>query len=292
MNGRVQPASARAAAAARAARALERAAGGVMLRFAGWLLALALVALPIVGVVNGWFAADRWPFRQLRIDATFERVNAEQVRAAAIPHLGVGFFAVDLGAVRRAVEQVPWVEQVEVRKRWPDLLEVRLVERRAVASWGDGRLVSSAGELFAVPGEAPQGLPRLAGPEQRAAEVLAFYRESATAFERSGLVPAALSLSGRGSWTLELASGQRIAIGQEAPRERLLRFIELLPRAESAGTALAHADLRYANGFAIQWQAVAPLAPPLPAPIPDAAPAAGPDAGSDGAPAPAPPTEA
>lgn len=292
MNGRAQPVSARAAAAARAARALERAAGGVMLRFAGWLLALALVALPIVGVVNGWFAADRWPFRQLRIDATFERVNAEQVRAAALPHLGVGFFAVDLGAVRRAVEQVPWVEQVEVRKRWPDLLEVRLVERRAVATWGDGRLVSSAGELFAVPGEAPQGLPQLAGPERRAAEVLAFYRDAVTAFERSGLVPAALSLSGRGSWTLDLASGQRIAIGHEAPRERLLRFIELLPRAESAGTALAHADLRYANGFAIQWQVVAPIAPPLPAPIPDAAPAAGPDAGPDAGPAPAPPTEA
>ena len=84
MNGRARYTSARAAAAARAARALERAAGGVMLRFAGWLLALALVALPVVGVVNGWFAADRWPFRQLRIDATFERVNAEQVRAAAI----------------------------------------------------------------------------------------------------------------------------------------------------------------------------------------------------------------
>jgi cell division protein FtsQ len=271
---------------ARVRHALERAAGGVMLRFAGWLVALALVALPIVGVVNGWFAADRWPFRQLRIDAAFERVNVEQVRAAVTAHLGVGFFAVDLGAVRHAIEQVPWVEAVEVRKRWPDLLEVRLVERRAAASWGDGRLVSSAGELFAVPGAAPEGLPLLSGPDHRAAEVLAFHRDAVTAFERTGMMPAALSLSGRGSWTLSLASGPRIAIGHEAPRERLHRFIELLPRTEAAGTALVHADLRYDNGFAIQWQTIAPQAPPGPAPtpIPEPAPVV--------APAPAPPTEA
>lgn len=267
-----------------ARRALARAAGGVMLRFAGWLVALALVALPIVGVVNGWFAAGRWPFRQLRIDAAFERVNAEQVRAAAAPHLGAGFFAVDLGAVRRAVEQVPWVENVEVRKRWPDLLEVRLVERRAAATWGDGRLVSTVGELFAVPGSAPEGLPSLSGPDHRAAEVLDFYRDAARVFERSGQVPAALALSGRGSWTLTLASGPRIAIGHEAARERLARFVELLPRAEVPGVALQYADLRYANGFAIQWQVLAPVAPPLPAPTPEPAPAA--------VPAPAPPTEA
>lgn len=281
-------------AGGRAWRALERAAGGVMLRFTGWLLALALVALPIVGVLNGWFAAGRWPFRQLRIDAAFERVNVEQVRAAAMPHLGAGFFAVDLARVRQAIEQVPWVEQVEVRKRWPDLLEVRLVERHAVASWGDGRLVSSTGELFAVPGSAPEGLPLLSGPEHRAAEVLAFHRDAVGAFEGTSMVPASLALSDRGSWTLSLASGPRIAIGHEDARERLHRFIELLPRTGAADATLVHADLRYANGFAIQWQTAVPLAPPAPAPAaapaPDAEPP--PAASPDAVPAPATPTEA
>jgi len=109
--------------------------GSAPLRLVSWVAALGLVALPIVGVVNGWFAADRWPFRQLKIDAEFTRVSAEQVRSAVAGSLERGFFAVDLDEVRRAVEELPWIEAAEVRKRWPDLIEVRAIERRAVAVW-------------------------------------------------------------------------------------------------------------------------------------------------------------
>lgn len=228
---------------------------GLPLRLAAWTIALGLVALPVVGVVNGWFASDRWPFRQLKVDAEFKRINAEQVRAAVSPGLEKGFFAVDLDAVRASLESLPWVEHVEVRKRWPDLLEVRLVERSAAALWGDLRLVSTTGELFEVPGESlPQGLPRLAGPDERVTDVLAFQRAANEAFDGTGLAVEAVQLSQRGSWSLDLSSGAHVAIGREAPRARLGRFIETLPRLDAEpGAAWSRADLRYANGFALLW---------------------------------------
>src|SRR5688572_12838842 len=111
-------------------------------KLAAWLCALALIGLPIAGLLNGWFASDRWPLKQLRIDAEFHRVSAEQIRAAVTPGIGVGFFAVDLDAIRSAVEELPWVESAEVRKRWPDQLDVTVVERRAAAAWAPHRLVS------------------------------------------------------------------------------------------------------------------------------------------------------
>lgn len=242
--------------------------GNFSLRLVSWLAALGLVALPIVGVVNGWFAADRWPFRQLRIDAQFTRVNAEQVRAAVAGSLERGFFAVDLDEVRRSVEQLPWIEAAEVRKRWPDLIEVRAIERRAVAVWDDRRLVSTEAELFRVPGEsAPEGLPQLAGPEGRVAEVLGFYHEALEALGGTGLQVDGVALSGRGSWMLSLASGARIVLGREAPAARLQRFIESLPRIEPMrGASFVRADLRYANGFAIEWRPPEPVLPPPPAP--------------------------
>ncbi len=255
--------------------ALAGVAGGIGLRLVAWLAALAVVALPVVGVVNGWFASDRWPFKQLRVDATFERVNAEQVRSAVAPHLGSGFFAVNLGAVRHAVEQVPWVESVEVRKRWPDLLEVRVVERRAEAVWGDQRLVSSNGELFAVPGAtAPEGLPVLDGPDTRVNEVLEFHRTAVALLAGSSQRPVSVRLSRRGAWSLGLASGAVLEIGRTEPRERLQRFVAALARIASP-VSLLRADLRYANGFAIEWQPAAPAtAPENPAaptaPVPNA----------------------
>lgn len=239
---------------------------GFLLRLAAWLAALALVALPLVGLVNGWFAAGRWPFRALDVEASFERVSAEQLRAAIAPHLVPGFFAVDLERVRRAVESLPWVEAAYVRKRWPDRLELRVIEREAAAVWGDERLVSSAGELFAVPGEvAPDGLPRLAGPADRAHDVLEFWRHARDALAGSGHAAAGAALSHRGSWSLALDNGARVVIGRESPEARLERFIDTLPRIAAAdGAVWVRADLRYANGYALEWRMPEP-APPAPA---------------------------
>lgn len=249
---------------------MKRAAGNAMAKLLAWTLAAAVIALPLVGALNGWFAAERWPFRQLRIDAAFERVNAEQVRAAVAQRLEPGFFATDLGAVRAAVEQVPWVERAEVRRRWPDQLEVRLVERRAAAAWADGRLVAEDGALFEVPGDTvPGGLPVLDGPADRAAEILAFLRSVESMMRGSALAPARLSLSARGSWQLATYDGAAIVLGREQPSERLRRFLDALRQIDgSAGLVLVRADLRYANGFAVEWRQSPPLPPPAPA-IPD-----------------------
>lgn len=258
---------------------MTRASGNALVKLLAWALAAGVIALPLVGALNGWFAAERWPFRQLRIDAAFERVNAEQVRAAVSPQLAGGFFAVDLAALRSAVEQVPWVERAEVRRRWPDQLEVRLIERRAAAAWSDGRLVDEAGALFEVPGDTvPGGLPLLEGPAERAPELLAFLREVDAMMRGSGLAPARLALSARGSWTLATFDGAEIVLGREQPAARLQRFLDALRQIDgSAGLVLVRADLRYANGFAVEWRQAAPPtapAPALPAPPDEPAPQA------------------
>ena len=42
-------------------------------RLAIWCLALGLALLPVVAVLNGWLAADRWPIEQLRIHAVADQ---------------------------------------------------------------------------------------------------------------------------------------------------------------------------------------------------------------------------
>ncbi len=124
--------------------------GGFLLKLLAWGIALTLVALPIVGVLNGWFASDRWPVAKLGVRAEFNHVSAEQIRAAAQPLLGDGFFAVKLHEVRAAVARLPWVERVEARKRWPDAIELVVFEQQPYARWGEDRLVNRRGEIFTV----------------------------------------------------------------------------------------------------------------------------------------------
>lgn len=238
-------------------------------RLLAWAIALTLVALPVVGLLNGWYAADRWPVRQLELQAEFANVSAEQIRAAAAPSMGIGFFAVDLASVQRSVAQLPWVEKVEARKRWPDTLVLRVYEQRPYAHWGLDRLLNREGQLFQVPGATEiQGLPRLDGPEERIAEVVKFHNEIVAAAGGSGLRIAGVSLSARGSWTVHLDSGADIVVGSEHARERLQRFLQMYPRVAGSGQgAFEYVDLRYSNGFAMKWPGQPVVAPP-PAPAP------------------------
>jgi len=238
--------------------------GRLILKLAAWAFALTLVLLPVIGVLNGWFAAERWPVRQLKVDAEFNHVSAEQIRAATAAHLGTGFFALDLDRVRASVAALPWVEKVEVRKRWPDTLEVRVLEQQTFARWGESRLISRSGALFAAPGaESIQGVPHLSGPDDSLEDVIAFYTRAVRLFTGSGLSVAGVALSERGSWTLTMSGGAEVEIGREQAEPRLQRFVAVLPRlAATRSGSFERADLRYANGFAIRWQGGEPAPAP------------------------------
>ncbi len=246
-----------------------------LLRILAWVLAIALVVLPVVAVVNGWVGADRWPLTKLRVQGEFKRVGGDQLRAAVLPYARKGFFAVRMDEAQRAVEQLPWVRQAEVRKRWPDVLEVRVVEHKPFARWGDKRLLSEQGSLFATPkGIDASRLPQLGGPDTQVQEVVELYNESRQVFAPLGLDVVRLELDARGSWSLTLDNGTDVIIGRSDARPRLIRFARMLPQLlGQQEQRLQCADLRYTNGFALVW-VPAPAHAPASSSIPPHDPAA------------------
>lgn len=226
-----------------------------MLRLVGWVLAVALVALPVVAVLNGWVGAGHWPLTRLRATGEFERVDTALLRKTLLPYAQRGFFAVRLEDAQAAVARLPWVETAEVRKRWPDVLEVRVVEHRPFARWGADRLLSEHGRLFPAKGVVvPKGLPRFAGPDAGVTEVVALYNESRALFTPMGMDVQTVELDPRGSWTIGLGNGAKVVVGRSEARGRLGRFVRLLPQLlTQQAQVLARADLRYTNGFALSW---------------------------------------
>ena len=230
------------------------------LRSLAWLLALALLALPVVAVVEGWMGGQHWPLRTLRVQGELVRVDRAQLQAVVLPHARRGFFAVDLGDVQQAVDRLPWVERAEVRKHWPDVLEVRIVEHRPFARWGEQQLLSEHGRLFPVGKlQAPAGLPLLDGPEGRVPEVVALYNQAREQLADAGGV-LGVALDRRGSWSITLRDGTRVVLGRNDPGARLARFAPMLPQlaAQNPQRRLVRADLRYTNGFALTWAKAEP----------------------------------
>ena len=215
-----------------------------------WAAATSIQRLPI------------FPLREVVVGGTVDNVTRNQVEQAARAALTGNFFTVDLDQVRGAFEKLPWVRQAEVRRRWPDTLELVLEEHVAVARWrradGEIRLVNDRGEVFAAASD--QELPVFAGPEGSAAQVLVRYWEFTETLAALGRKPEALALSSREAWQVRLDDGLVIELGRDEAKhslsERMARFVAWY-RPALDKTRLARAsvvDMRYPNGFALRVQ--------------------------------------
>jgi cell division protein FtsQ len=243
-------------------------------------VAAAVYVLAAVGlVVAGWLWLMRsplFPIRAIQLDGELARNSVPTIRANAAPRLAGNFFSVDLAQSRAAFESVPWVRRAVVRRVWPDRLVVRLEEHHAVALWGGedgasgaevGRLVNRQGEVFEanVGDVEDEGLPLLAGPEDRAADMLALLQQLAPLLAKQGLEITTLELSHRGSWRARFDSGATMELGRGSDTEVLART-ERFVRTFAAATArwrapLEHADLRHDDGYAVRLRGVTTASP-------------------------------
>ncbi len=239
-----------------AVRAARWAAAGRWLRHG----AVASVGVGVVaGTVWGvaWLMApDNFPLEAVHFDSRLEHVRESDLREALDDHLDDGFWGLDIGAIRGALEELPWVETAAVRRVWPGQLRVQIREHEAVAVWNGEALLSTAGDVFAAdPDTWPSDLPDLAGPDEHAADVAERFVELGHAMDRIGFQVAGLAVDARESWTAELDTGARIRLGREDIQMRLQRFVTAYPGlVREQERELARADLRYPNGFSVRWR--------------------------------------
>ena len=229
---------------------------------------LALVAaLLLVAMAFLWLARQPlFAIRAITVDGDVARNSVSTIRANAAPKLAGNFLTMDLRAVRRAFESVPWVRLAVVRRVWPNRLRVQLEEHRPVAIWGgdngNDKLVNSFGEVFeANVGDVEDDeLPTLAGPDGSSAHVLAMLGRIETALAPLGARVEQLALSGRGSWQATLDSGAVVELGRGSDDEvlaRAARFVATVGQVTSRyHRPLEYADLRHNDGYAVRLKGV------------------------------------
>lgn len=181
------------------------------------------------------------------------------IERAAGNWIGKSYFATDLSEIKASLERRPWVESAAVRRVWPDRLVIDIREKKPLAYWTDGRLVSRTGQLFAPPNPEVAGpLPRLAGPDERVRDVIAMARTMSDRLVARGLGFSGLALEHRGAWTLQLANGIEVVLGRDQVEQRFERFMTVYEnRLAARSNEVSRVDARYTNGVAVQWKAEA-----------------------------------
>ena len=115
-----------------------------------------LIAIALV-VVTGIVAACLWFFPVFKVGNVVisQRDQTSEADIAAITDglQGQNILRVDTTAVASALSALPWVTEARVAKKFPDTIDVSLVEHRAVlvAEREDGdHLIDANGKVFVV----------------------------------------------------------------------------------------------------------------------------------------------
>jgi cell division protein FtsQ len=231
----------------------------------------AIAGLLLAAAALLWLARQPlFAIRVITIDGDVGRNSVSTIRANAAPRLAGNFMTLDLMAVRRAFEAVPWVRHAVVQRVWPNRLRVRLEEHRPVALWGGGepgseKLVNSFGEVFeANVGDVEDDtLPTLEGPDGSSARMLAMHDKLSRPFALLQARVDALHLSGRGSWQATLDNGAVVEIGRGSDDEavaRTMRFVSTVRQVTSRyQRPLEYADLRHTDGYAVRLRGISTL---------------------------------
>lgn len=220
------------------------------------LFAVAL-ALTVYVAARVLFASSAFPLRRVDVRGELHHVARADIVNALQGRVRGNFFSVDLGAIRALFEGVAWVRHAEVRRIWPDRLEVRIEEQVALARWGQPRelrLVNTYGELFS--GKIDPHLPLFSGPAGTEADITQRYAIFRRLLAPIELEPVQVQISPRFAWQLKLSNGLTVQLGRDSEKDRiegrLAKFVSVYPQTlGKLDRRIDYVDLRYPNGFAL-----------------------------------------
>jgi len=222
------------------------------------LLVSALAADQIIR--SGYFTIEK-----VTVATPLTHVDRGTVERTAWRSIQGNYLNVELNRIEEALETLPGVFQAMVRRVWPDALELRIVETRAMArfhSLQNPNEISADSYINLPPTQALSAAPVLRGPKAQRDTLVDVFFSIFPLLGEAGLQPLELSVNKAGRWVLELQpddaiTGARFSLllGRDRVVEKVDRFarsytVALLGKAD----LIAKVDMRYASGFAVQWQ--------------------------------------
>ncbi len=225
-----------------------------------WLLGLlagAVFALSLIGIsvwLIGLETSNWFPLNRLEVKGQ-EYTQAQELYQTFQAIEDRGFFSMNIEQAEADILALPWVKKVQLRKVWPETLNLQIEEHEPLAYWGANGVVSTQGHVF-YPNELPQeNWLVLSGPETMAAELTDLLQDYQQQLDQKQLRIESMQLTDRGAVSLELNDGVIVKLGKIQVAERLQRLIEQFDLVKQYKKApLAYLDLRYQNGLVASWQ--------------------------------------
>ncbi len=218
-----------------------------------------LIVAACVGLALYLWSGIPWseimPVKSVQVAGRFVHLSPAELEKKAANIIRGGFVTVNIAGVKRELLKEAWINEVAIRRVWPDSLMIFITEHEPVALWGSNALISAEAAVFS-PEEAsfPPGLPFLSGPQSSEEAVLEKYKLLKTELKRWDMEVEMLVLTERRAWQFKLADGPVVLLGRKDVEARFKRFFSFaVPYQADSLLQAKSVDMRYTNGFAVKW---------------------------------------
>ncbi len=196
------------------------------------------------------------PVQRISVTGELEHTQAQAVQDMVQPCLAGGFLNADLQEIRRQLEGLPWIYEATVRRKWPNALEIHVVEELPIARWGQDGFLNHEGEVFRSDKSGDwNSLPLLLGPDGSAQSLVAKYQRLVELLAPLNLSVEQLAVDERGQMEAVLAGGMQLNLGGEDFLGRMQRFVGIYRSELAARRAeIERVDLRYESGIAVAFR--------------------------------------
>ncbi|CAM3551275.1 cell division protein FtsQ/DivIB [Parendozoicomonas haliclonae] len=227
-----------------------------------WLTAGGMLGALIWSIPVFWAWLDR-PVASVGVGGDIRYLRADALQQRMLPYVQTTFFGLDLRAIQAELQSETWVSSAEVRKVWPDRVEVVLEEEVPIARWQGQDMINADGDILKSRlGHDFRDFPELAGPEGREQEVMQQYLTLSHQLRLLGLKVTGVELAAMGSWSFAV-DDVSVQLGNEDLISRMQRFSRLYNDSLQARWAEVDSiDLRYRDGVAVAWNE-SPKASPI-----------------------------
>jgi cell division protein FtsQ len=210
----------------------------------------------------GWLAVDKfkqkYPITRLKLSGQLDYIAPIEIQSKIEDLLNGNLWTISVSKVKDQLYEHPWVQQVFIKKLWPDVLKVDIIQHSPVAKWNDKFFLTFTGKI--LPSTNYYGskkdlkLPEFYGQSGQENLVVETYLILLEKLAPLGLFISKIEIMSDQGIQITLNNNITLKLGTFDLLDRINRFIVVYKKKlQPIISDISYIDLRYTNGVAVGW---------------------------------------
>ncbi len=212
--------------------------------------------MSIIGYINKF--QQQYPVVKLKLLGELDYIDQKDIELLLGDLLLNNLWTLNLNVVKDKLMLNSWIDQLILKKCWPNKLEVSIVYNKPIAVWNDSFFLTASGKiLYSTKNELKLqtlNLPKFYGETGKENLLLNTYLLLLEKLSSIGLLVERLDFKQDQGIVALLNNNIKLKLGTFDLSDRITRFIVAYKKKLNPSISdISYVDLRYTNGVAVAW---------------------------------------